>query len=206
MKSMWSYFENFFTPEECDILTLKCLNKSLKDGMEEGKVGGHHDGRMDTKVRQVKLCNIYLDEMREVFAKLVSAVDAANKKWFNEIDITNLEYIQFMQYDGTEGGYYREHQDTIWMGTSEKQIDGVDENHHRKISFSVQLSDSDDYDGCDLVLSGTDCEQSGPPPALTIRKQGTLFTFPSFMRHAVTPITRGTRYALVGWVIGPTWR
>ena len=32
MKSMWSFFENYFTPEECKILTLKCLNMGLKEG------------------------------------------------------------------------------------------------------------------------------------------------------------------------------
>ena len=204
MKSMWSFFENYFTPEECKIITLKCLNKGLKDGFIKGGIG--KDGKVDEHFRKVKLVDIFLDEMPELFGKCMSAIQGANSHWFGDIKITGLGYMQFMQYNGTEGGYYREHQDTIWMGTSETQIDGVDENHHRKISFSVQLSDSDDYDGCDLVLSGTDCEQSGPPPALTIRQQGTLFTFPSFMRHAVTPITRGTRYALVGWVIGPTWR
>ena len=207
MKSMWSYFENFFTPEECDILTLKCLNKSLKDGMDEGKVGGQHDGRIDTKVRQVKLCNIYLDEMREVFAKLVSAVDAANKKWFNNIDITNLEYIQFMQYDTNSGGFYTEHQDVMYLDGDKIQTPSGDEiNLHRKISFSLQLSESNDYKGCDLKFNRADCEISGRPDPETIRQKGTLLVFPSFLRHSVTPITDGTRHALGGWVVGPTWR
>jgi len=207
MKSMWSYFENYFTPEECDILTLKCLNKGLKDGLEEGKVGGSSDGRKDTNIRQVKLCNIYIEEMRDIFAKLISAVDAANKKWFNNIDITNLEYIQFMQYDTNSGGFYTEHQDVMYLeGDKAQSPEGEEVDLHRKISFSLQLSDSSEYDDCNLILNRTDCEGSGRPDIETVRQKGTLLVFPSFLRHSVTPITRGTRYSIVGWVTGPTWR
>ena len=68
------------------------------------------------------------------------------------------------------------------------------------------LSESNDYKGCDLKFNRADCEASGRPDPETIRQKGTLLVFPSFVRHSVTPITDGTRHALVGWVVGPTWR
>ena len=39
-----------------------------------------------------------------------------------------------------------------------------------------------------------------------LREIGLLTVFPSFTWHQITPITKGTRYALVGWVHGETFK
>jgi len=79
----------------------------------------------------------------------------------------------------------------------------------RKLSFTFQLSDGEDYDGGDLELATYAQaylgEGSGAARA-ALRERGTLIVFPAFMLHRVTPVTRGTRYALVGWVHGPAFR
>ena len=38
------------------------------------------------------------------------------------------------------------------------------------------------------------------------REQGSIIIFPSFVYHQVTPVTRGLRQSLVGWIAGPTFR
>ena len=38
------------------------------------------------------------------------------------------------------------------------------------------------------------------------KSRGAFITFPSFMLHRVTPVTRGTRWSLVAWVLGTRWR
>ena len=38
------------------------------------------------------------------------------------------------------------------------------------------------------------------------REQGSIIVFPSFVYHQVTPVTRGMRHSLVGWIAGPTFR
>ena len=63
----------------------------------------------------------------------------------------------------------------------------------------LQLSNSSDYDGCNLELMG--CPQDPK-----MRENGTLIMFPSYVRHRVTHITRGTRYCVVGWGHGPHFR
>lgn len=70
----------------------------------------------------------------------------------------------------------------------------------RKLSFTIQLSDSDDYEGGDL--------QFGPviEHKPEIRKKGNITIFPSYVWHRVTPVTKGNRYALVGWVHGPAFK
>jgi PKHD-type hydroxylase len=35
---------------------------------------------------------------------------------------------------------------------------------------------------------------------------GDALVFPSFLRHRVTPVSRGVRYSLVTWIEGPQWR
>ena len=66
--------------------------------------------------------------------------------------------------------------------------------------MSIQLSDSDDYEGGDLELMFRE------EPVKLDRTRGTLVAFPSFMLHRVTPVTRGTRWSLVAWITGPRWR
>ena len=69
----------------------------------------------------------------------------------------------------------------------------------RKISFSIQLTDPTEYDGGDLEFM----------PAITdkkIRDQGTMTIFPSYKVHRVSPVTRGVRHVIVGWIYGPDFR
>jgi len=78
----------------------------------------------------------------------------------------------------------------------------------RKLSFSLQLSHPASYDGGDLVFAmlehGRDAaEIAGIRQAL--RQQGALVVFPSFHLHRVTPVTRGVRVAIVGWMHGPAF-
>jgi len=67
----------------------------------------------------------------------------------------------------------------------------------RKLSFSLLLSDPDSFDGGDLSFGS---------PFAGARAQGTLTLFPSYLGHAVTPVTRGIRHAVVGFAIGPAFR
>jgi PKHD-type hydroxylase len=68
----------------------------------------------------------------------------------------------------------------------------------RKISLSVQLSDSDDY--------GEGRLEFAPNGELRdARAMGTAIAFPSFAWHRVTPVTTGVRRSLVAWAHGPTF-
>jgi len=96
---------------------------------------------------------------------------------------------QIARYSSEVRGHYDWHID---LGTGRFS--------RRKLSLSVQLSAADAYEGGDLEfhLSGLD--------HVKMRQQGTLIAFPSFLEHRVTPVTRGERFSLVGWVDGPPYR
>lgn len=80
----------------------------------------------------------------------------------------------------------------------------------RKLSFSLQLTDPADYDGGDLELalytSGLGAAGDSSAYRDQIRRRGEITVFPAFHLHRISPVTRGTRTALVGWVHGAPFR
>jgi PKHD-type hydroxylase len=68
----------------------------------------------------------------------------------------------------------------------------------RKISFTVQLSPADAYEGGELHFDHRNLTAS--------RVRGNATVFPSYLGHRVTPVTGGERLALVGWLAGPPLR
>ena len=66
----------------------------------------------------------------------------------------------------------------------------------RKISISVLLNDPAEYEGGDLEIS------TGTTNRLAARNKGAVILFPSYALHRVLPITKGTRYSLVAWIVG----
>jgi len=123
-----------------------------------------------------------------LFQKLTSAINDVNKQMF-QFDLTEIESLQFTIYNDRTSDFYRKHVDSTY-----KQL------APRKLSFSVQLSDPDEYEGGDLILHYQD------DPVKAKREKGSITFFPSYTLHEVTPVTKGTRYSLVGWVTGPQFK
>ena len=69
----------------------------------------------------------------------------------------------------------------------------------RKLSFIVQLSDPKDYEGGDVEFLNSKTDKE------SLRQQGKLIIFPSFITHRMSKVTKGVRHAIVGWVHGPTF-
>ena len=70
----------------------------------------------------------------------------------------------------------------------------------RKISLSLQLSDASEYEGGELLVT------HGSKPDVARKNRGSITFFPSYIMHEVTPVTKGTRKSIVGWVTGPRWK
>jgi predicted 2-oxoglutarate/Fe(II)-dependent dioxygenase YbiX len=69
--------------------------------------------------------------------------------------------------------------------------------YQRKLTFILQLTDPDEYVGGDLIVYTHKEEER------MTRQQGSLIVFPSYTMHEVTELLSGTRYSLIGWVLGP---
>jgi len=114
-------------------------------------------------------------------------------------DITGLGTLSIIRYG--EGGQFTWHVDVLAYDQVEYPELGA--GLERKLSVSVNLSDPEEYDGGELqFLNGTGqlfVQQE-------MRNRGSVAVFPSTVGHRVTPVTRGVRYALVGWMVGPPLR
>ena len=73
----------------------------------------------------------------------------------------------------------------------------------RKISAVVQLSNPEDYEG---GLFEIDNDVRPPFDISRFMPRGSLLIFPSYVKHAVTPVTKGIRRSLVTWYNGPRFR
>ena len=71
----------------------------------------------------------------------------------------------------------------------------------RKLSFTLQLSDPDDYEGGNVELI-SEANQNYIAP----RQRGAIILFDSRTQHRVNKVTKGTRRSIVGWVVGPRWK
>lgn len=139
-------------------------------------------------------------------------------------DFHRCEPLQYTQYTYHEDNEVKDHYD--WHIDSHLTARPVP--FDRKVSVSIQLSDSEDYTGCDLTFPGWDTmfenakndkEQEmvgidlvkGAPILYSdaqklLRQKGTAIFFPSMFAHRVTPIESGERFALVCWLQGPKYR
>ena len=122
-------------------------------------------------------------------ARLEEIVLRLNSQFFGYELYGLAESFQYTIYHGGEGGHFDWHKDH-----------GNAQEEPRKISLSLQLSDSSSYEGCALELHSSGSVQAAP------KKRGTLIAFPSYVLHRVTPIRSGMRKSLVVWAAGPEFR
>lgn len=174
-----------FTPQECQ----KIIDLTKQFYPTSASIGGSTDNsRITREIRSANIFSIENDEEnRWIYEKLANTISIANTLHF-DYEISGITHaIQLIEYrsDVPVQGHYDWHIDA-----------GSGEPVHRKISFTAQLSDSNDYEGCELIINNHGGNIVGT------KEKGSIHLFPSYMPHKVNPITKGTRYALVIWIHG----
>jgi PKHD-type hydroxylase len=177
----WTYMPNVFTPEECQSM----IDYGKSVGLESAAVGR---GELNETVRNSNVVFLNPDEFTTLYyQKLTEVVNELNARFFGFDLFSFGEALQFTEYT-SPGGKYSSHIDRIVHGNI------------RKLSIVVQLSDPSDYEGGDFQTFFSDLPDNLP------KDRGTVLVFPSYVVHAVTPVTRGTRHSLVGWINGKPFR
>lgn len=176
--------EQLFTEEECDEII------SYGADWTEGTIQKFNHQIPDRERRSVLISKENLPE--ELIQRLYFKIMQLNVKTFRfHLEGFVLHDLpRIFKYSAEREDHYGWHRDTLFDPNNQTG---------RKLSFSIQLTDSKDYDGGDLEFM----------PQLTNplqRRKGFLVVFPPYLVHRVTPITRGTRYAIVGWMHGPSFR
>jgi hypothetical protein len=105
---------------------------------------------------------------------------------FWQYDITHSNQAEFLMYDVK--GKYETHVDTFHARSNET----------RKLTILVFLND--DFEGGKFYIQNSH-ERFYPQ-----QTPGTVLVFPSFMPHGVEPVTKGIRYSVVTWMVGPYFK
>lgn len=173
------------TPSECD----RIISHAQKGYPSSASIGGSDNN--SKIVRETRSATIYVlendEENRWLYEKISNIVSIVNTLHF-DYDISGITHgIQLIEYSSDEDvkGHYEWHVDA-----------GSGEPAHRKISLTAQLSNPQDYDECNLIINNHAHE------VIASKERGSIHLFPSYMLHKVTPISKGTRYALVIWIHG----
>jgi PKHD-type hydroxylase len=179
----YAFQHGLFSPKECDMI----IDFAKRYKLVDAEV--HNDELVVNKdYRDSKLIFINpVDEINWAYQRISNCVKSLNDQFF-KFDLWGFaEGLQFTEYNAPSGKYDR-HIDRIWNG----QV--------RKLSIVIQLTNETEYEGGDFEF--IDCDT----PEKLHRNQGTLLAFPSYSLHAVTPVTKGTRHSLVGWITGAPFK
>lgn len=166
------------------------IEKILAIGNKLPKEGAVLSGnRLDKEYRDSIVSWIPVNnQTRWIYQTLTSCIIDVNQSFF-ELDLTKIEKLQFTSYYANKdgNGFYDKHVDSCFGFLPD----------NRKLSFVLQLSDPNDYEGGELRL------YNGRDPISVKKEKGLITFFHSFVLHECTPVTSGNRHTLVGWVHGP---
>jgi PKHD-type hydroxylase len=176
-----------------EIQYLRDLFETRKDLVSKGQVG------VIQSIPNYEIRNsdvIFVDHLGQneiiwLNKKLINLINFVNDSFY-KFDLQYLESIQLTKYDESYKGFYCQHMDT----------DTILQHTCRKLSFVIQLSDLDEFEGGEFYYMNKNETEAHP----SFFKKGNAVFFPSCINHEVKPVTKGTRYTLVGWVCGPRWK
>ena len=191
-----------FPQEEVDLQNYyyynEGFNKTELDKVYKGvdalpfvQAGVAQENSVDKKIRSSSIKWVPKEANWEwLYEKMMNMALEANKALWHFDLISIMDNIQYTEYYASEGGHYGWHQDIGpgWLS-------------NRKISITVQLSGPDEYEGGNL-----DYWQGGEGHTTAPKGKGTVFIFPSYMMHRVSPVTKGTRRSFVLWVGGQHYK
>ena len=183
-----SSISSFSNNSVLESIISECNNLTLREGLT-----GHEDKSSEIRKSQIAFFedkNIPLNKLMYDIATEV------NEEHFG-FDINNTQHIQYSVYKESDLGKYDWHIDTNFLNNNFTQ---------RKLSIVLQLSDPADYEGGQLELDVNDYGIDWGDFQQYANQKGSLIVFPSFIRHRVTPVTKGIRKSLITWVTGANFR
>ena len=160
----------------------------LEGKTKEAQVG--NVANIDKSIRSSNVLPCSFDSKHGIYLNRIIEpyITMANRECFG---VQLNRYFEFQIAKYGKGDFYDYHMDS----------NIYDNSSQRKLSITVQLSDSIDYVGGDFEFS----KDIGKLDQKKLREKGTILVFPSFLYHRVTKVTKGERFSLVGWYEGADW-
>ena len=194
---------NVFTPDEC----AQIINTALNDWDErESMIQRDEDGKIEQNFKEdlsYRNTTLFIPKGPDewLFPKILGAIQTFNQSESGyNFNVKGLaEPPNVMRYrapdldPNNKPGKYDWHMD-VGPGPVPSM---------RKISYSILLNPGE-YEGGELCFHIG--RNTDPYPGQTEESAiGNIVMFPSYMVHRVLPMTKGTRYAVVGWAHGSSF-
>lgn len=193
----WYWFKSALTKEEVNKIIMLASELPIERATTIGNNGEVVEENDPNGIRSSMVK--WIPQNRDwswLYQKLMDMAAEANDNLWKFDLVSAPENIQYTEYYAHENGHYDWHQD----------IGPGDLGSKRKVSITIQLSESDEYEGGELqITSGGDTSNDWGAQTCP-RGGGVAVLFPSYMMHRVSPVTKGTRRSLVLWVGGSHYR
>jgi len=198
----------WYFPKALDNFTCnKIINHCSKIKSKKGIIGNETDLKKIkdkeylNRLKKTRDSNVVFVNDKWIYDIINYYVNLANKNsgWNFETDWN--ESIQFTKYSKKQ--FYDWHIDSHPIPYDAPN----DLNVHgkiRKLSTVISLSDPKEYVGGKFEFEIYDplTNEIKIFECKEIKERGTLIVFPSFLRHRVNKVTKGTRFSLVNWSLG----
>mgnify|MGYP003661027994 CR=1 FL=1 len=204
----WYYFIDAIDKATCKKIkeagekNLKKASVNMNKGelsKKEREIGKKPTWGIDKKARESQVAWI---QEQWLYDLIFPFMNEANKKAGWNFDIVSCQTPQLTQYK--KNNFYGWHvdgdSDSLSVYTSK---DPLVNGNVRKISMTLLLNDN--YEGGDFQIGSLkrgEVVESTPE----FNKAGSVIFFPSFLWHRVIPVTKGNRYSLVAWFMGPPFK
>ena len=207
-QSIW-YFTNI--PEEIVDIIERDLSEQFDPNMADSRL---HGDALNKEKRNSQ--NAWIPTSHWVGGFIWHYIERANRENFlYDLRCIDGESMQYTRYG--EGQFYGWHNDAGLATQYKPESIGARSNSDsevatkdfistsveqvRKLSFAMQLSDPDDYEGGNVQL----LDEAGNS-YICPRQRGTIILFDSRTQHRVLKVTKGIRKSIVGWTVGPRWK
>ena len=207
------YFIDVITPEKCDEIielghqlkfTEGTANTNVEPLTDEERKTGRKDIFGTTLNRN---SGVVFTDNQDLYDLVFPLMFHANKEAGWDFDIMGAESPQITQYKVNQ--FYNWHadgnSDRFAMYTKEQVGDNVLMlGNVRKLSMTLLLND--DYEGGKLQFKSFGPKHQSKITTPSMKKTGSVIVFPSSLVHRVTPVTKGIRYSVVVWFLGPPFK
>ena len=175
MTDYW-FWEDGLPKELCEMV-IKEKDNIIPENSAVGTGGKYIENK---KIRDSNLywlpCNHWVEGILYNYGRYANLTTGWNFK------INQPQFIQLTEYG--KDGHYDWHID--WDPFSIEHL-------VRKVSTVCLLNDPSEFEGGEFELEGD---------RVFKMKQGSVISFPSFLRHRVKPVTSGNRMSAVCWILG----
>ena len=205
----WYYFTEGLDKKTCNKIRNSAKDKWIESTIDtkkgeltaEERITGEKPIHKTDK--NVRISDVVWTSEQWIYNTIWEWMLEANELAGWKYDIRGAGDMQITRYK--KGGFYYFHKDgrgdhlSVYDRPDSKFIHG----HVRKLSMTVLLNDN--YEGGEFQFAFYKEEKCGINTP-EFNKIGSIIVFPSEIEHRVTPVTKGIRYSLVSWLVGPPFK